>query len=111
MTENVVRVETLYTYEAAVNRYERERHYDWLCRQKRLKEIKREQQEKRTYFCNQKLLGGMWIILVCVLSILIGNPIGLVLAIPGIAIVATKKMVIVNNYYWTHSGTEQWKGR
>lgn len=46
MIENNVREEILYTYEAAINRYERERHHDYLCRQKQLKQSERNKRQE-----------------------------------------------------------------
>ena len=65
--------------------------------------------EERTYFCNQKLLGITWILIVMILTVIIGNPVCAALSIFGIGMIFTKKMVIVNDYYWEHGGAEQWK--
>ena len=101
---DIVKTEILYTYDAAVNEYERRKHYDWLCHQQKLKAIRQEQKAYREYYLNQKLIGGIWILLVLILSAIIRNPAGLALVLPGIGIIATKNMVIVNEYYWTHGG-------
>lgn len=65
--------------------------------------------EERTYFCNQKLLGIAWILIVLILTVIIGDPVCAALSIFGIGMIFTKKMVIVNDYYWKHGGAEQWK--
>lgn len=64
--------------------------------------------ERRRYFCNQKFLGGIWCVLILLLTLLIGDPVVLTLMIPGIAIISTKKMVIVNEYWKRNGGMEQW---
>lgn len=107
MEDNVVRVETLYTYEAAVRRYERERHHAWLCSQARLKEIRLEQQERRRYFCNQKLYGMIMSLVALLLTLITGNLVCAVLAAPGIVLMITQKMLIVNEYWWTHRDSEE----
>lgn len=57
MNENAVRVETLYTYEAAISRYEREKHHSWLCRQRELKAIRQRQKAERKYYIRQRITG------------------------------------------------------
>ena len=108
MTDNVVREEVLYTYEAAVNRYERERHHEWLCRQRRLKAIRAEQKERRRYFCNQKMYGLIIAVLSLILLLLTREGFTVVGILAGIFMMVTKKMLIYNNYYRTHSGQDQW---
>lgn len=77
--------------------------------QRRRNAKRTEETERRTYFANQKLLGGIWCALVLVLTLLIGDLTGLILLVPGIAVIRTDKMVIVNRYWHTHGGAEQWK--
>lgn len=77
--------------------------------QKRRDERCAAEKERRKYFCNQKLFGVMEIVLVLLLTVLIGNPVCAVLSIFGIGMIFTKKMIIVNEYYWKHGGAEQWK--
>lgn len=108
MTDNVVREEVLYTYEAAINRYERERHHEWLCRQKRLKEIRKQQQERRRYFRNQKLLGLAIAVLSLILLVIFKDGFSIMGIIAGVSIMVTKKMVIYNEYYRRHGGQDQW---
>ena len=64
---------------------------------------------KREYLNFQKKLGIAWILIVLILTVIIGNPVCAVLSIFGIGMIFTKKMVIVNDYYLTHGGAEQWK--
>ncbi|MGN8630717.1 hypothetical protein ACTNEW_03805 [Blautia sp. HCP3S3_G3] len=109
MPENVVREETLYTYEAAINRYERERHHDYLCRQKQLKAIRAEQKARRTYFRNQRLLGLLMVVLSLVLMVLAQEGLAVFGIIAGAWVMVTKKMVVYNEYYRTHGGADQWK--
>lgn len=108
MTDNVVREEILYTYEAAIHRYERERHQEWLRRQKRLEKIRKQQKAKRKYFRNQKLTGLAIVILSLVLLVLTREGFTLLGVLAGIFIMATKKMVIYNDYYRKHGGADQW---
>ena len=105
----IVKEEVLYTYDAAVKRYEEERHHDWLCRQKKLKEIRKAEQERRRYMMNQKLLGFLMFVVVVIATALCGNLVCLTLAFPGVYVMFTDKMVIVNSYYRTHGGFDQWK--
>lgn len=108
MSDNVVREETLYTYDAAVNEYERRKYHEWLCRQRRLQTIRTEQKERRRYFCNQKLYGLLIAVLSAVLLVLTQDGFAVIGIAAGIAIIITKKMVIYNEYYRTHGGMEQW---
>lgn len=64
---------------------------------------------RRDYFNLQKKLGITWILIVMILTVIIENPVCAVLSIFGIGMIFTKKMVIVNDYYWKHGGAEQWK--
>ena len=105
----VVRTETLYTYDAAIKKYEEERHHDWLCRQKKLKEIRKAEQERRRYMMNQKLIGFLGFLMVFIATMLCGNLACLVLGLPGVYAMFTDKMVIVNDYYRTHGGFDQLK--
>ena len=109
--ENVVREETLYTYQAAVKRYEEERHHAWLCRQKQLKEVRKEQKERRKYFCNQRLYGGIIFIISAFLLILTADAVMIFSMILGLYVMFTRKMIIVNDYWWKHNGLNQWEGR
>ena len=108
MEENIVRDEVLYTYEAAIHRYERERHHEYLCRQQRLKAIREEQKAQRVYFRNQKLCGLALALLSFFLLILTSEGFSILGIIAGLAMAITKKMIIYNEYYRTHGGEEQW---
>lgn len=108
MANNVVREEVLYTYEAAVHRYERERHHEWLCRQRKLKAIRKQQQERRRYFRNQKLLGLAIAVLSFILLLLTCEAFTILGIIAGVSVMVTKKMVIYNEYYRRHGGQDQW---
>lgn len=108
MTDNVVREEVLYTYEAAIHRYESERHHEWLCRQKRLKEIRAEQKAERRYFRNQRLTGLVIAVLSLILLVIFKEGFSILGIIAGVSIMVTKKMVIYNEYYRTHGGQDQW---
>lgn len=105
----VVRTEKLYTYEAAIKRYEEEKHHSWLCRQEQLKEIKKAEQERRRYMMNQKLIGFLGFLMVLIVTMICGNLACLVLGIPGVYAMFTKEMVVVNNYYRMHGGFDRWK--
>lgn len=78
-------------------------------RQIRWNEKHTMEKEQRIYFRNQKLYGIIEILLIFLLTLLIGDPCCLVLALPGFIAIFTKKMVIVNDYYWKHGGDKQWK--
>ena len=111
MGENVAITEKLYTYQAAVKRYEDERHHAWLCRQKQLAEIRKEQKERRKYFCNQKLYGVLAVITSFLLLFLTHEALLIPAMGAGFYMMTTDKMLIYNEYYKTHGGSEQWKGR
>lgn len=96
----VAKEETLYTYDAAIRRYEEERHHAWLCRQKRLKELRQKELERRRYMMNQKLLGFLGLVAVVIATIICGNLACLVLSFPGLYVMVTKKMILVNDYWW-----------
>lgn len=104
----IARTEKLYTYDAAVKRYEEKRHHSWLCRQEQLKQIRKAEQERRRYMMNQKLLGFLALVAVVIATALCGNLACLALAFPAVYAMVTDKMVIVNNYYRTHGGFDQW---
>lgn len=108
MTDNVVREETLYTYDAAINLYERRKHNARVHMQEKLQAIREEQRAKRRYFCNQKLYGLLITVLSLVLLLLTHDGFTLVGIASGIGIMLTKKMVIYNEYYRTHGGEDQW---
>lgn len=108
MTDNVVREEVLYTYEAAIHKYERELHHEWLCRQRKLKEIRKQQQEQRRYFRNQRLTGLAIAVLSLILLVLTYEGFTILGILAGVSIMVTKKMVIYNEYYRTHGGQDQW---
>ena len=111
MMNNIVLSETLYTYDAAIKRYEAERHHTWLCRQKQLAEIRKEQKERRKYFCIQKLYGVLAVITSFLLLFLTHEALLISAVGAGIYMMTTDKMLIYNEYYKTHDGSEQWKGR
>lgn len=108
MTDDVVKEETLYTYDAAINLYERRNHNAWVHMQKKLQAIREEQKAERRYFCNQKLYGLLITVLSLVLLLLTHEGLTIIGVIAGIAIMVTKKMVIYNEYYRTHGGADQW---
>lgn len=107
--DNVIIDEVLYTYEAAVNRYEQERYHTWLCNQKKIREIREKQKEKRRYFLNQKLIGFFGLLMVVIVTVLCGNLVCLALGFPGIYAMVTKKILVVNEYYYEHNGVSQWE--
>lgn len=69
--------------------------------------------ERRHYYCNQKFLGVVLIGIALVLCFVLGDLSGFffasMIALAGIAMILTKKMVIVNDYWWEHGGASQWK--
>ena len=96
----VAKEETLYTYDAAIKKYEEERHHAWLCRQKQLKQIRKAEQERRRYMMNQKLLGFLALVAVVIATALCGNLACLALAFPAVYAMVTKEMIVVNEYWW-----------
>lgn len=82
----------LYTYEAAIARYEWEKHHSWLCRQNRLQRIRENQKEKRIAMIKQKL-SGMLLVGVGIVLTAFGIGEGIFLAIAGVALMATKKIL------------------
>ena len=102
----VVKEEKLYTYDAAVKRYEEERHHAWLCRQEQLKQIRKAEQERRRYMMNQKLLGFLALVAVVIATMICGNLACLALAFPGVYAMVTKQMIVVNEYWWQQNGGE-----
>lgn len=89
----VVKEEILYTYDAAISRYERERHHEWLCRQKKLQAIRERQKSKRQEQVKQKFY-GLIISLVGISTALLGIGEGILLIIAGIAIMITKEIIL-----------------
>ena len=109
MPDNVVRKEASYNLEAvAINMNKRERYHKWMCHQKKLQAIRKEQKAERRYFCNQRLTGLLITVLSLVLLLLTQEAVTLVGMIAGVTIIFTKKMVIYNEYYRTHGGADQW---
>ena len=95
-----VKEEKLYTYDAAIKRYEEERHHARLCRQNQLKEIRKAEQERRRYMMNQKLIGFLGFLMVLIATALCGNLACLALAFPAVYAMVTNKMIVVNEYWW-----------
>lgn len=95
-----VKEEKLYTYDAAIKKYEEERHHSWLCRQKQLKQIRKAEQERRRYMANQKLLGFLGLVAVVIATMICGNLACLALAFPAVYAMVTNKMIVVNEYWW-----------
>lgn len=82
-------------------------------RQRRWDEKHKADRERRIYFCNQKILGGIAAV-VSVIPFLVTRDlssllVGSVLLIPALHMIVTDKMVIVNDYYWENGGAEQWE--
>lgn len=112
----IVRDEELYTYDAAINKYEEEKYHTWLVSQRELDKIKVEQNEKRKYFCNQKLFGCVMLLIGIIGSLLLTVIswdirwliVGLIPVMIGIKLIVTDKMYIVNDYWWKHGGDKQY---
>ena len=58
---------------------------------------------------NQKLLGFLMFVVVIIATALCENLVCLTLAFPAVYAMFTDKMVMVNAYYITHGGFDQWK--
>ena len=93
MEENVVMECDLYTYEAAVARYERERQHSWLCRQRKLESIRERQKAERNYHIKQKIT-GIILLIVSLLLVLFGIGEGFFILPIGIYTIATKKKIL-----------------
>lgn len=91
----------------AVERYRNQMHYDQIFREKERKTARREQEERRRYFLNQKMIGFFFLVAAVILAVIVDLAF-IVGIIPAIGIISTKKMVIVNDYWRTHGGAEQW---
>ena len=91
--ENVVAESDLYTYDAAITRYERELHHEWLCRQRKLQEIRQQQKEKRKAEIKQKLI-GIFLIIIGIFFLLFGEGGGFFIAAAGLVVALTKKNVL-----------------
>ncbi|MCD7762709.1 MAG: hypothetical protein LUI14_05840 [Lachnospiraceae bacterium] len=91
----------------AVERYKMQEHHDRIFREKERKMIRKEQEERRRYFLNQKLIGVFLLAAAVLLTVLVDLTC-IVGAIPAIGLIATKKMMIVNDYWRTHGGAGQW---
>lgn len=77
-------------------------------RQLRWKEKHAADRERRLYFCRQRFIGLLLTVLSIVLCAVTGNIAALPFAAIGGCIMVTKKMILVDGYYWTHGGPEQW---
>ena len=79
-------------------------------RQKRWDKKHIEDYERRKYFCKQKILGAAIIIISLFLFLIPGNlfVLGSFGVVFGFIAIATKKMIVVNDYWWTHGGSDQW---
>lgn len=69
------------------------------------------ERERRAYFQNQKLFGALYSFIVLVMTAIVGNICIAVLAVPGIAMMFTREMVLVNNYYREIKEIERKKGK
>lgn len=97
------------TAERWKERYIQEARTEARVRQNRWNEKHIADRERREYFCRQKFYGIIGVMFILFLTVLTENLVCAVLVIPAIVIIFTKKMVLVNEYYWTHGGAEQWK--
>lgn len=96
MNENVVRTETLYTYEAAISRYEREKHHSWLCRQRELKAIRQRQKAERKYYIKQKVTGVM-LLLVSITLLIFGIGEGIFIIPFAVYLTVTKNKLLYSS--------------
>ena len=67
-----------------------------------------EQAAERRYFANQRFFGVLWCVFVLIAAAIISEVSVLALLIPGIILITTKKMVVVNNYWYEHGRSDQW---
>ena len=78
-------------------------------RQNRWNKKHAEDRARRKYFCKQRFGGLIEIIAVLLVTPLIGNYAFLAMTLPGIVLMTTKQMLLINEYYWTHGGNDQWE--
>ena len=94
MDESIVVMDCdLYTYDAAIERYERERHHSWLCRQRKLSEVRERQKRKRARLVRQRVY-GLTITLLGLLLMALGAGEGMLCIIAGIGVCISKKIII-----------------
>ena len=72
-----------------------------------------EERERRTYFVKQKMLGIVIATASLIPFVIFKDIVSLVFFVPaiamGIVMAASDKMFIMNEYYWTHGGADQWE--
>ena len=77
-------------------------------RQRHREEKRATDRERRMYYLHQKMIGSLIILVSLFLFVFTMEIETLICIVPGIYMIATKKMCIVNEYYRTHGGSEQW---
>ena len=81
-------------------------------RQRRWREKHEADRKKREYFCMQRFIGGLIAAASLVVFLAFRVP-GMILGsmgiIVGLYMAITKKMVIVNDYWFENGGADQWK--
>lgn len=75
-------------------------------RQRHREEKRAADHERRMYFLHQKTLGALMILISIFLFVYTMDLEVLVCAIPGIFMTVTRKMCLVNDYYWNHRDSE-----
>ena len=65
--------------------------------------------ERRKYFAIQRLVGLCLLIFTGAFFVLVGDLTISLLTVPlGVSLLCSKKMLIVNNYYFENGGDDQW---
>lgn len=78
-------------------------------RQNRWNAKHEEERARREYFCKQRFYGLLEVMAVLLITLIIGNYAFGAMALPGICLMCSRKMLLINDYYWTHGGDRQWK--
>ena len=112
MKETKVEEIVCMTYEQWEELHNQRARMEARSRQRRWREKHEADRERRTYFCNQKFIGGLVAAgsLVVFLAFHIpGMILGSMGIIAGSYMAITKKMVIVNDYWYKNGGADQWE--
>lgn len=68
--------------------------------------------ERTLYFVKQKILGGVIAASAMIPSLIFRDVVSVILFLPvmalGVTMAVVDKMFIMNDYYWTHGGADQW---
>ena len=81
-------------------------------RQRRWNDKHEADRERRKYFCNQRFMGAIVVLISVIVFIMFCDLPTFVMSAMGCifggTLICTNKMVIINKYYWEHGGEDQW---